>query len=360
MASIGLILGVLYAAGALSEAGELRHAGYDPLHILPLLPLQAILGRGIAVATDPFALVLALLVTALVAMELLDLPGYRRDPRRVSEERRIAEVRTIRDAIAELREAGASGPGLARVEDQLTSVATGWDRAEDVTREVTELAAAVSKLAKGKVRSRTQRKVRTWSRDPLFDRLLYRSPRRVRYAAGVIVGVALAIFAPFAIVPFLVAVSVALAWISRSNRTSRTLVRGEATALVLVPLAATVFGAVYINPSPLPRTMLCVANGSVTGDLIASPGTGTGTWYIGTSRGRVVSVDSSRVARAEVLHVSHPRASQSLFTTLKHALVSPSGARRARRSASDSFCRQLSGVAAPAKYRGRRHGRARP
>src|SRR5215216_7083635 len=60
IAALGLAL--LYAAGVVARSGELAAAGYSPQDIVPLVPFQQFLARGVGIATDPTVLVAGLVL----------------------------------------------------------------------------------------------------------------------------------------------------------------------------------------------------------------------------------------------------------------------------------------------------------
>lgn len=58
-----LAIGLLYAIGSLYEAAEIRAAGLNARDVLPLIPLQQLLGRGMAVVFDNLPAILLWVAT---------------------------------------------------------------------------------------------------------------------------------------------------------------------------------------------------------------------------------------------------------------------------------------------------------
>jgi hypothetical protein len=57
---VGLLLGGLYAVGAIQVFGQLEAENLKPLDVLPLMPLEQILARGIAFLVLPVGAALAI------------------------------------------------------------------------------------------------------------------------------------------------------------------------------------------------------------------------------------------------------------------------------------------------------------
>lgn len=91
---MGLVLGLLYAIGAVNLFGQLRAEGLKPEDILPLIPLEQLLGRGITalIENSPYILLL-LVITALAEPSVSratesDEPKPRPDPKTKKKEQR--------------------------------------------------------------------------------------------------------------------------------------------------------------------------------------------------------------------------------------------------------------------------------
>jgi cell division protein FtsB len=101
---VALALGCIYALGALDTFGGLRDAGVRPLDVFPLVPLNQVLGRGIAYTISPVgfsavgAVVVYRTVDRFIGWERL-LQFDRKDAER---EAAAAEIERLRASEAEI------------------------------------------------------------------------------------------------------------------------------------------------------------------------------------------------------------------------------------------------------------------
>ncbi|MFI5280835.1 MAG: hypothetical protein ACHQU1_10080 [Gemmatimonadales bacterium] len=122
-----MVIGALYVAGATFEAGELRGAHVSIRDVLPNLPLQQLLARGVAAAGSAFLVWVALIPLLAVIYAMTTIMESRFD-RTVAqaEKKRVARQRERAEIESHLRVARASGDTAAEKleQDRLDELAT--------------------------------------------------------------------------------------------------------------------------------------------------------------------------------------------------------------------------------------------
>jgi hypothetical protein len=297
VAALGAAL--LYAAGLIARAGEVTAAGFSPQDVLPLIPLQQGLARGVALLTDP-AVVLGFITFAGTWLVHL-LPDSAEDLQRRHEfTGYLAEYgRAIKAATAEIAQ---SAPDAATVVETRLDRATRWltigspQGRRNAKREFDRAAFDVRAAARqhGSSDAATVKEVERY----LGNAKRPREAPWLRWLGLVILAVVCAYLVltvdlerlpPYAVVLGAMLVSYIGTLFDRppSGLTIRR--------LILVAVVLFMLGQAYLGAMPLKRVELRLPTGmTLRGDLIATPGTQQGTWYVSPKEDEVIAVQAAQ------------------------------------------------------------------
>ncbi len=271
-AATALVLGLLYALGALFKSAEIRGAGLSAREVLPLLPVQQLLGRGLAVIFDNF-------LVLLVYIPFIAWTAYRARER----------VRLVPKGQAIKLEVG----GMSLELDALKAIELLGGEAVAAPPEVAERL--------GRLESRVEsvrREADTWGEHA--NRLL-RWHSGWRFWLMATVG-ALAIGAMILVFPQPLGVALligALVFVVPPFR--RLPVFPHLFALEWTMVLFVVLAGAFVHPHPLPQVTLATDAGVVSGQLITAA---DGRWYVTRPdrKGDFVAIPEERITEAAVCH----------------------------------------------------------
>lgn len=289
----------LYAAGLVARAGELSAAGFSPQDILPLVPLQQNLARGVALLVDPRAVFGFLAFAANWVWHLMP-PSERQTAGLVKRVDKVATAtKVLASAVVIARAAHPeedfsstddrlqhvialleelNGPNLSRAEKEVA-----WVAHELATRFPSDTGQKVADLA-----PEAPPKERKWIRWILV--LL------VPVSGGFVV---LTITLP--LLPTYLVFFAALTVSSIASAREKPLEHTTWRRSIVLALGLFVISQAYLGARPLQMVTLEEVSGNVTsGRLLADPGTQPGTWVLGQAKHGTVAVPGARVKSAEV------------------------------------------------------------
>jgi hypothetical protein len=300
-AAFALLVGVLYAVGAILTTAQLRAAHLPARDALQLLPLTALLARGASVFLEPFAFLLALLIVAFVAV-YVEQRGYRLISRRRREiwPRELEILRNIRESTgAGTDEAWAAGSVLT----QLELLAESYP----------EEGPAVTLRKIREARTVKERNDLIRRRIASLERRIVGKPDSYVPLVVPIVGLLVGVLGgPVEQIPVLVAVAAPMVVGSLSVGRLRGFVImsivGGALALLVVA---------SLRPERLPTANLRLDDGNMArGQLVAET---TGAFYIGVGKNRLKGFEAQHVLAVEI-HSRHRHQGRSIVWYVKSLL----------------------------------------
>ena len=320
--SIALGLGAVYATGVVVYAGQFSDAGYDVSQTLALIPLEELLSRGLATLFTP-AVTFSLLASVLIvwSVERAMSGSSRVTAMRRQMEQRIFAARASRVLDAVEEEGRLSG---AELRDIRSTVAQGEAQAKAVKsyRDGFELDRS-SKRAVTKILAsadspepsvRTLKGLRVaWTIRGFFSPFGKGLPATC--CAFLLFSV---LVAKVDALPVVAVVGLDLAYMLSVVRSDQPFRRWAAILVgASVPLALALSTA-YLRPAPLPSVHLRVKSAlPLEGDLIASPGTSPGTWYVGGVDHSLRAIPSTEVIQSTISRTPHRPESPNVFNELR-------------------------------------------
>ena len=289
---------MLYGAGLTARAGELVAAGFSPQEVLPWIPIQQGLARGAALLMEPAVVLVFLAFASGWIVQLLpDGPGTAEWwARRRQHAEDFANV--IAGAASAVEEAGhpKDVADARRRLDKVTQLMTPPSSNYHADLSVHEL-----KLAGHDVRSSALRHgVDNEATAELATALGERKRPREHF------WIALFLFGAVAITLAWLVLTVELAWMPASvamaaiffgllfeRGTSAASVQWQKPAIVCT-LVLFVLGHAYLGAAPLQHVELRLPSGkTLRGQLLGSPGTQTGTWYVSPAKHEIIAVSGA-------------------------------------------------------------------
>jgi hypothetical protein len=286
---------MLYGAGLIARAGELVAAGFGPQEVLPWIPIQQGLARGAALLMDP-AIVFGFLAFAGGWIVHLLPDGPRTLDWRARRLQQIEEYRGMVDRAASAVEEAGYGDDVSDPRqrlDRVTQMVVSPSN-YDMDQCIRELRLAGHGVRAAALRHDVDGTAVAELDAELGDR---KSPREHPWLAWFMFGVA-------AITMIWLLITVELAWLPACIaigaiffgllferwRAGTTAVRWWKPAIVCA-LALFVLGNAYLGAAPLQRVELRLPSGKILrGQLLGSPGTQAGTWYVSPTKHEIIAV----------------------------------------------------------------------
>jgi hypothetical protein len=316
-----LVVGALYAIGVLDLATSVRHEGYDATAVVPGVPLQQFLTRGLSLLFAPATLTAAALLTVVivgldwfVSRKMVD--DFPRQMQRKS--------KALKDALAALQEISPTADRgeperIIQEADKLIEEITPnyrtlpSSRLDELQMKMREGRDAIKdRTTKEKLRSnealKRLRSTRHWPRPGLRGSLPLVILLELTALTVVLCGPPVAVL-PLSIL--MVAVLV-LPVVVQSVPPQQTPI---AALVLLVVLSAPVSTALF-DPRPLPRVRLFLANGhEMVGRVLVAPDAGGGSWFVGENDAgkRITVVSGGDVSRATIRSVPRSKTVTSLI-----------------------------------------------
>jgi hypothetical protein len=303
IAALGLAL--IYAVGLVARAGELAAAGYSVQDVLPLVPLQQGLARGVAVLIDPLVVAGFILSTSAWLIQLFpDSKSHMAKSVQFHQELLafLADAEAARSDLGPASTADDLSRRIARARRLLVRPSSPRDRA--VARRELLIASHDVLDAASRAGIETpaikalQLRVGTSQRP---SPALAEARRWMFYALGTVGLAWWLLSAELSYLPVATLFAVAGLWMGWRLLRHDHVPEFSSQRFFMVVILLFVLGQAYLGARPLQRVVIETTDGdALKGALLASPGTQEGTWFVGLKSRDVRAVATADISSVRV------------------------------------------------------------